>query len=350
MYKCKHCDQDFSTKGNLKKHENKKNKCYDDFAEKYKELAKELTQQISQQISQQFTDEIQDLKNMMKCVLKKNEDDSNDNKKSANSGNNISNSGINVNSTVNSNNNNSNNVMFNFQQIEKNFNTAHNLEDVMKVENITDDMYKECNNKYINDGATHIFRKLCVDNVELNKRAIHCLDPARRNYAIRTQNIWRRDHGGSVTKSICEPVVKTVYEKVTKKLLKDKKLSEQKLMNLMLDQSSYGKKDEFNKTLDETASDLRPCYLENNLDKKIKCEEDDLYVKFMETKTRKSKTHLHTKVLYDHFCEWYSETISKDNIPSNIVFFKNIRKNFLIHNSVKVDGKVSMGMKNLELC
>jgi predicted helicase len=99
-------------------------------------------------------------------------------------------------------------------------------------------------------------------------------------------------------------------------------------------------------------------HMQNNVKKTITTKniqnienvENDIYSRFMKTKTKKSTTHIHTKDLYNHFKKWYSEIISEDDIPSNVAFIKNIRKNNLFYKSIKVNNKVSSGLKNLELC
>jgi hypothetical protein len=48
--------------------------------------------------------------------------------------------------------------------------------------------------------------------------------------------------------------------------------------------------------------------------------------------------------------KWYSKKISEENVPSNIIFLKNIKKNHLHYKSIKINDKVSSGFKNLELC
>jgi hypothetical protein len=276
----------------------------------------------------------------------------------------------NSNNTINSNNG---NTTFNFQYIEKNFNTAENLEDTIKIENISEDMYKTCSNKYINEAAKYIFKKLCIDDRDVKKRAIHCLDLSRKKYAVKTENKWLKDCGGSITRSICQPIITDAYEKIIDKVKKEEKYSPQTVMDLMVKYSEYKLNDGFNKTLYDTSSDLILGNnkndeiihkIENNDDVKNddKVENDkndddnkdvdniDIYLNFMKTKTKKSKKHIHTKELYDHFCDWYEKNISKENIPSNKTFIQNIKHDRLHYKSIKIGDKVSSGFKNLELC
>jgi hypothetical protein len=348
MYKCSHCDRVFSRKDGLERHLNKKNKCYKKDTENNNLDTKYI------ELQNKFLKMEEILYDLLLDKAKQSKDNATENANNSNNQNSTISNAVNstVNSTINS--NNSNNVMFNFQHIDKNFNTAKNLEDVMRIDNVTEEIYKTCHNKYINNGATHIFRTLCVDDIDLEERSIHCLDSSRRNYAVRTKNTWKRDCGGSIARSICQPVIKKVYKNITKKLLCDDKYSPQTLTKMMVEQASYGDNDDFNKTLDEVASDLVPqnnIKKEQQIDKKIEnLIENNIYTQFMKTKTKKSTTHIHTKDLYDHFRNWYLDTISKENIPSSAVFIKNVRMNHLFYKSVKINNKVSSGLKNLSLC
>jgi hypothetical protein len=260
------------------------------------------------------------------------------------------------NSNINSNNNSNSNLLFNFQYIEKNFNDAKNLEDTIKIENVSDDMVKICENKYINDAAKYILKKLCVEDCKLEERPIHCLDSSRRKYAVKTENKWKKDCGGNITRSICQPVILHAYKKVIDKIRDSKKYPEQTMMNLFAEHLDYKNSESFNKTLDDLASDFSP---KNCIKPKQKMEnntienntiENDIYSQFLKTKTRESISHVHTKDIYKHFVKWYEKKISTENIPSSVIFLKNIKKIRLHHKSIKIGDKVSSGFKNLELC
>ncbi len=90
---------------------------------------------------------------------------------------------------------------------------------------------------------------------------------------------------------------------------------------------------------------------ENNNKKKDNSEiKEDIYKEFLDKKTKESQNHIHTQRLYENFVIWYKENIGEKNIPSNREFMKNLKIHFLVHKSIKVDDKVSTGVKNLELC
>jgi hypothetical protein len=350
MFKCDHCEKKFSTKGNLTKHKNKKYKCNNlNDNEINNDNFKNLEENIQiKKENAELKNEMKEIKDILLKLLIK-ECNSNDIKDSSINSNN------NINSHNNINSNNGNNVLFNFQYIEKNFANAKNIEDVMKIENISDETYNECKNKRIKNGSTHLLKKLCIEDKEIEERAIHCLDHSRKKYAVKTKDIWKNDPKGTVIKSICEPIIETVYKKIMKELYKEKNLSSEMLSELGLEVLEYKKNDIFNKTLDDCASYLilknSKKENENQIEDKNKNDDldDDIYVKFMNTKTRKSMTHIHTQILYEKFVEWYKENIGDENIPSNKEFIKNIKIHFLVHKSVKVGEKVSTGIKNLEL-
>ncbi len=145
-----------------------------------------------------------------------------------------------------------------------------------------------------------------------------------------------------------------------KELYAEKKFSSEMLQELGIEVLEFEKENIFNKSLDECASYLIPKNFNNN-DTEVKIEnkveniknnnfEEDVYQRFMNKKTKKSISHVHTKMLYESFANWYKTNEKDENIPSNKEFSKNLRKKYLIHNSVKVGDKVSPGIKNLELC
>jgi hypothetical protein len=346
MYTCEDCDKIFKTKGNYIRHKTRKFKCNADV----EDIIKNKTDSNNKLL--EMEKEMKEMRDMLyKIFTEKNNSNNIEIKDSTINSNSNSNSNNNINS------NNGNNVLFNFQYIEKNFANAKNIEDVVKIENISEDTYNECKNKRIKNGSTHLLKKLCIEDKEIEDRAIHCLDASRKKYAVKTKDIWKKDHKGTVIKSVCEPVIETIYKKIMKELYKEKKLSQEMLSELGLEVLEYKKNDNFNKTLDECTSFLTPQNLkkekenENQIEDKNNDDLDDnIYVKFMNTKTKKSTSHIHTQILYEHFTEWYKETIEEENIPSNKEFIKNIKVHFLIHKSVKIGEKVSTGIKNLALC
>jgi hypothetical protein len=338
MYQCNDCEKMFSTKGNLKKHMNKENKCG---------KREDSTKSIN-------NNEIKEIKDMLTKILQEKSNTINNTNciNNINSNNVMKDNDINSHNNINVNSNNSNNLSFNLQYIEKNFTDAKNIEDEVKIEKVTDDIYKECKGKRIKNGSIHLFKKLCIDNKKIEERSIHCLDAARNNYAVKTNDNWQKDNKGTIIKEMCLPVIKTIYTKIMDELYKENELSGGMLGELSIEILKYDN-DSFNKTLNECGSSLmlKNCKNNNEIKPKEKDEiKDDIYKQFLNKKTKESTNHIHTQTLYDNFIKWHKENISEKNIPSNRDFMKNLKIHYLVNKSVKVDDKVSTGVKNLELC
>jgi hypothetical protein len=364
MYKCPDCEKTFSTKGILKTHMNKKYKCKENKDDSKLNTDKnELMGELFDKLKNELKEYMREL------LMEKNTDPNNSTNNSNNSQiNNIvkdseihsdTNSHNNIN--VNSNNSNSNsNVSFNLQYIEKNFTNAKNIEDEIKIEKVTDDIYKECKGKRIKNGSTHLFQKLCIDNKKAEERSIHCLDASRNNYAVKTNDNWKKDNNGTIIKEKCLPVIQTIYKKIMTDLFKENELSGGMLSEISIEVLKYDN-NSFNKTLNDCNSLLilknsnknkeiedKKENMENKQKNEINEIKGDIYKIFLEKKTRKSINNIHTQFLYEKFIEWYKENIGENNIPSNRDFIKNLRIHFLIHKSIKIGDKVSTGIKNLE--
>jgi hypothetical protein len=355
MYACPICHKAFDRKFCLDRHLNKKNKC----------ISNKENDDTESEV-QKLRNEINEMKKFIynnKTKKKYSDSDSDNNNENSHENNNakqiirnstISNSDVNIasNNITNSNNNISQNVMFNFQYINKNFPNAKNLEDLVKEENITDEMYQQCKKTYINDGAEYIMKKLCIDDIKIEDRAIHCLDASRRNYAVKTQDIWHRDTGGKVAEKICEPVIRKVYRKINKEHIKENKFSLGTIIEFGEKANEYSKNG-FKKTLDNCASELdqKKYDYTNQLKKEnvVNIIENDLYDDFLNTKTQKSYNHIHTTILYAKFTEWFKDKYPNKKIPSNREFILNIKKYHTVYKSVKSGDKISCGIKNLEL-
>ncbi len=83
----------------------------------------------------------------------------------------------------------------NITYIKKNFLDAYNYEDLMDPL-LTNNEIKLIENSPIN-GCYELVKSRCIDNIELEKRPIHCVDAARKKYALRTNDEWTLDYNGN---------------------------------------------------------------------------------------------------------------------------------------------------------
>ena len=236
MYSCERCNKTFTRKQGLTDHMNKKNKCFEDGIIKChlcnKEfdrrdyLNKHLNRKVkcNGKIDEEIDKEIDKLiEEKIQKIMKGKDirDDKTNNANNINNTNNIINSTITTNSNNNSNNNNNitinNTFMINYAS--NNYPSAKNLEDCVKIENVTKLMIEECKNLYFIDGSIYIIQELIGD--EEDKRPLHCTDPSRNNYIYKTKGNWKIDIGGSKIKSQVMPVIEKVYNVVHEERMSD---------------------------------------------------------------------------------------------------------------------------------
>ena len=75
----------------------------------------------------------------------------------------------------------------------------------------------------------------------------------------------------------------------------------------------------------------------------------DIYASFLDEKTEISKSNVHTYELYTIFKQWFKNKYHNKNLPNIRIFLKGIRKYQKIVKSVRIDDKVSTGIKNLKI-
>ena len=81
---------------------------------------------------------------------------------------------------------------------------------------------------------------------------------------------------------------------------------------------------------------------------KLYKESNDIYKKYLDERTEKADTHIHTSVLYTDFKKWFVENNPKAKIPSNKIFVANLRIHIDIGH-VRSGDNVTIGTKNLKL-
>lgn len=78
-------------------------------------------------------------------------------------------------------------------------------------------------------------------------------------------------------------------------------------------------------------------------------EQTDIYFNYLNEKTEHSEKHVHISTLFENFKIWYKTNNPNTKIPSNKDFSQGIKKHKSIERCVKVDNKVTCGVKNLKL-
>jgi hypothetical protein len=107
---------------------------------------------------------------------------------------------------------------------------AHNFEDLMAPA-LTDEEKEFLLEDSAESGCYKLLRSRCVDGIEIDKRPIHLVDPARKKYLIFTNNEWKRSIGGD---EIVEGVLNKVKGYWMANILEDSnEVMEQKAMRMM---------------------------------------------------------------------------------------------------------------------
>lgn len=81
----------------------------------------------------------------------------------------------------------------NVHYIINNFTEALNYEDLMSPE-MTEEERKQIEHLEPLAATVYMIEKRCINNIEIHKRPLHCLDTSRNKYMVRTQNQWKIDH------------------------------------------------------------------------------------------------------------------------------------------------------------
>jgi Rps23 Pro-64 3,4-dihydroxylase Tpa1-like proline 4-hydroxylase len=107
---------------------------------------------------------------------------------------------------------------------------AYNFEDLMAPA-LTDEEKEFLLKDSAESGCYKLLRNRCVDGIEIDKRPIHLVDPARKKYLIYTNNEWKHDDGGNM---IVESVLNKVKGYWMVDITKDSnEVMEQKAMRMM---------------------------------------------------------------------------------------------------------------------
>jgi phage/plasmid-associated DNA primase len=77
-------------------------------------------------------------------------------------------------------------------------------------------------------------------------------------------------------------------------------------------------------------------------------EDTDIYLQFLNENTEESTTHIRSITLYDCFKYWFKNNNPNTKIPDMKKFSMNIKKYKNVE-SVKIEGKATSGIKNLQL-
>ena len=226
-YICQDCEKEFINKGDYDRHKNRKKKCTEVSEYKRKKLEKEKLEKeekkkFGEELVNKFKDVLkEELKNELKELTEKKIIVSENHN---NSHNNITDNSVNT----NTNNANTNINLLNYAI--KEFPNAKNFEDCFNANNITDEMKKECSNKYYNDGAVFLMEKLC--SIGETKRPIHCADASRRHYIVKREGKWEKDLGAEKLKQHVVPIIDDLYFDIYQKRFAKNRDVDEHLANL----------------------------------------------------------------------------------------------------------------------
>jgi hypothetical protein len=152
-----------------------------------------------------------------------------------------------------------NNNIFNcksYNFIINNYTNAYNIEDLMEPD-LTVAEKKMLNEKGHILGYIDFIKQRCIDDIELDKRAFHCLDTSRNKYILHTKGKWQIDQDGF-------DLIQSTYPKIKGHFLPDKC----KDINVIINENI--RLGEFYRTRDKTLRDIsRMCSLSNNIMKTI---------------------------------------------------------------------------------
>lgn len=62
------------------------------------------------------------------------------------------------------------------------------------------------------DGCVQLIKLKCIDNKELDKRSIHCLDASRHKFFVRKNNDWQVDMNGKKILNKAKNIVKNIFD------------------------------------------------------------------------------------------------------------------------------------------
>jgi Zinc finger, C2H2 type len=229
-YKCEICGKKFDQKSHYNRHINRKTQCQPETINISREDFETMKNDMGQlEIIKNDIEQLKMNKINNHLTITKGPDINDINSNNTNATNahntnshNTQNIGDNSNNTNNTNNTNTLNNMSGaclIQYVVNNYPNAKNIEDCIKIENIPKMTLEECEDLYFTDGAMKIFKGLC-DLGEEN-RPIHCTDASRGNYIYKSNDVWKIDVGGEAIRDHFFPVIQEAYTQVHKKRIKN---------------------------------------------------------------------------------------------------------------------------------
>ena len=109
------------------------------------------------------------------------------------------------------NNNNCNNTI-NYNFIQKNYTKAYDFVECINQE-LSEKTKKEICKLYAVNASAKIIKTTCIDNINIDKRPIHCLDKSRNKYIYRDNGEWNYDIGGNYILDQTIPITKSILNK-----------------------------------------------------------------------------------------------------------------------------------------
>lgn len=79
-------------------------------------------------------------------------------------------------------------------------------------------------------------------------------------------------------------------------------------------------------------------------------DENDIFKQYVSENLKSAETHIHTKTIYDHFCNWLKNNNYKINV-NNKKLNNELRKlGYVIEHNIHIDEVNLVGIKNLQIC
>lgn len=105
---------------------------------------------------------------------------------------------------------------YNTAYVVNNFKEADVYKDLIDRE-LTKDEIKYIEKHGSIPGCFNLLKGRCIDNVPIEKRSIHCADPSRSKFLVKTKKGWETDYGGHIVFEHPSEKVRRYYENINNK-------------------------------------------------------------------------------------------------------------------------------------
>src|SRR3989338_1688606 len=98
-----------------------------------------------------------------------------------------------------------------------NYPNAKNIEEVLNIENLSEEIKEECDGENVMEDIEKILDKTC--RIETEIRPIHCTDISRSTFSVKSKNRWEIDSKGKKIRENMGKCVNALYDKKIKAIL-----------------------------------------------------------------------------------------------------------------------------------